>query len=54
MPVKRCRENGKPGWKWGDRGKCYTYKPNDEKASGMAKQKAIKQGIAMGERYAGS
>lgn len=35
MPLKRCPN----GWKWGDKGKCYTGKD--------AKKKAIKQGIAI-------
>ncbi len=39
MPLKRCTENGKSGWKWGNSGKCYTGKD--------AKKKAIKQGIAI-------
>lgn len=41
MPVKSCQINGRPGWKWGDKGKCYP---------GLAgKSKAIGQGIAIGE-----
>lgn len=24
MPVQRCTKNGKPGWKWGESGTCYT------------------------------
>jgi hypothetical protein len=24
MPVKRCKKNGRAGYKWGDRGNCYT------------------------------
>ena len=24
MPVMRCQANGKPGYKWGESGKCYT------------------------------
>ena len=24
MPVMRCMKNGKPGWKWGQSGTCYT------------------------------
>ena len=38
MPVKPCRKNGKPGYKWGDRGKCYTGRG--------AKARASKQGRA--------
>ena len=39
MPLKRCTSGGEKGWKWGDRGKCYTG-PD-------AKKKAIKQAIAI-------
>jgi len=39
MPVQRCTKNGKPGWRWGKSGKCYT-------GSG-AKAKAAKQGAAI-------
>ena len=39
MPVKRCNSGGKSGWKWGDKGKCYT--------GPGAKKKAIKQGVAI-------
>lgn len=48
MPLKRCNEDGKPGWKWGDRGKCYTYPPGDPKAEKEAKSKAVKQAFAIG------
>jgi len=39
MPLKKCSDNQKSGWKWGDQGKCYTGKDG--------KKKAIKQGIAI-------
>ena len=39
MPLKKCSENGKSGWKWGDEGKCYS--------GSDGKKKAIKQGIAI-------
>lgn len=38
MPLKRCSVNNKSGWKWGDKGKCYT--------GPGGKKKAIKQGYA--------
>jgi hypothetical protein len=41
MPIQECQLNGEQGYKWGEQGKCYTG-PN-------AKEKAIKQGIAIGE-----
>jgi hypothetical protein len=47
MPAKECLINGKSGWKWGDKGKCYTG-PD-------AKKKAIAQGIAIeGQNFADS
>lgn len=49
MPVKNCEDNKKPGYKWGDEGKCYTYDPNNEKEKKEAKRKAIIQGIAIGK-----
>ena len=49
MPVKECQENGKPGYKYGDSGKCYTYTPNDAIERNKAKRQAIIQGIAIGE-----
>ena len=39
MPVKPCTIDGKSGWKYGDRGKCYTG-PD-------AKKKATQQGQAI-------
>jgi hypothetical protein len=49
MPIKECEDNGKPGLKWGDQGKCYTYTPKDEVGRNKAKRSAIIQGIATGE-----
>lgn len=50
MPVKPCRKNGVPGYKWGDKGRCYTYQTGNEKSRKRAKQKAYIQGTAMGYR----
>jgi hypothetical protein len=47
MPVERCSEDGKPGWRWGSAGKCYTYAPGDEDSSNEAKRKAHVQGAAI-------
>ena len=47
MPVKSCESDGKPGWKWGDAGKCYTYTKGDKEGSATAKVKAGKQGRAV-------
>lgn len=38
MPAQRCSKNGKPGWKWGASGTCYT--------GPGAKAKANRQGRA--------
>jgi hypothetical protein len=49
MPVKSCSENGNPGFKWGDSGKCYIYEKGNPKSMGEAKRKATIQGLATGE-----
>ena len=49
MPVNNCSENGKPGYKWGDAGKCYLFDPNDESSKKEAKKKAVAQGLAIGD-----
>lgn len=46
MPVMKCQVDNKPGWKWGEHGKCYTYTAGDEAGSDAAKKKAEKQGAA--------
>ena len=55
MPVKRCSSDNKPGWKYGDSGKCYTYTAGNKKSEAAAKLKASKQGIAIsresGEKF---
>jgi len=47
MPVKKCKSNGKSGYKWGDKGKCYTYSTGDKESREAAKEKAAKQGKAI-------
>lgn len=47
MPVRSCQSSGKPGYKWGNAGKCYTYPPGNESARKKAKQKAHIQGYAI-------
>lgn len=49
MPVKNCTSEGKPGYKWGDEGKCYIYSPGNEIERKEAKENAINQGIAIAE-----
>lgn len=47
MPVKSCRDQGSPGYKWGDSGKCYIYKSGDGESREEAKRKAEEQGAAV-------
>lgn len=49
MPIKRCQIDNKPGYKWGDSGKCYSYNPNNESSIKEAKKSAVAQGLAIGE-----
>lgn len=49
MPLNRCQDDDKPGWKWGDAGKCYTYTAGDEASETAARKKAMAQAAAMGE-----
>jgi len=53
MPLKRCEDDGRPGWKWGDEGKCYTFTEGDEESETAARKKAMAQAAAMGE-FAGT
>lgn len=46
MPLKRCTENGKPGWSW-TKNKCFTYKEGSKSSEKAAKNKAIKMGYAI-------
>lgn len=47
MPVKPCKKDNKPGYKWGDEGKCYTYSPKSEESRKRARDQARKQGQAI-------
>ena len=47
MPLTRCTENGKPGWKWGASGACYTYAKGNAKSEAQAKEKAMAQSRAI-------
>ena len=49
MPVKQCSRDGKPGYKWGDEGYCYTYNEGNESQKKRAKNDAILQGYAIGD-----
>jgi len=50
MPIKRCQRNGRPGFKWGDEGKCYTYEPGNKDSREAARQRALKQARAIRAR----
>lgn len=49
MPLNRCQDDDKPGWKWGDSGTCYTYTAGDDESEMAARKKAMAQASAMGE-----
>ena len=49
MPIQECSIENKPGYQWGETGKCYTYEPGNEESRKEAKRKAYIQGYAMGE-----
>lgn len=51
MPIKRCQSGGRPGYKWGDNGKCYIYTPGNKTSETKAKEKARTQGAAIGEYF---
>lgn len=43
MPVGKCSDNGKPGFRFGDSGKCYTYTEGDKAGMERAREKARDQ-----------
>lgn len=47
MPVQRCQRDNKPGFKWGDQGKCFTYEPGNEQSRERARNQAKEQGRAI-------
>lgn len=47
MPLQRCEEEGRPGWKWGEAGKCFTYAPGSAAAEKLARQRAMAQAVAI-------
>lgn len=50
MPIEPCSSKGKPGYKYGEGGFCYTYAPSSEHERKMAKHKAYLQGVAIARR----
>lgn len=49
MPLRNCQINNNPGYKWGQKGKCYAYDPSSEESKTEAKKKAIAQAVAIGD-----
>jgi len=47
MPFQNCRKAGKPGIRWGSKGRCYTYTAGDKESIARAKKKAEAQMIAI-------
>lgn len=47
MPVQPCASKGKPGYKWGEQGKCYTYTAGDAVSRQRAWSLAARQGRAV-------
>jgi hypothetical protein len=50
MPVQSCTKDGKPGYKYGEGGACYTYTPGNKASRDAAYSKAVKQGQAIKAR----
>ncbi len=46
-PLERCQKDGRPGWKWGAGGACFTYDPNDKGGEKAARKKAMDQAVAI-------
>jgi len=47
MPVQSCNKDGKPGYKFGKSGTCYTYTSGNKTSRDRAYSKAVKQGQAI-------
>ena len=47
MPIQSCTLDGKPGYKWGPNGACYTYTPGNTASKARARLKADQQGVAI-------
>lgn len=43
MPIEICKENNKDGFKYGNRGKCYTYDDDSKRSKAEALKLALKQ-----------
>ena len=47
MPIQTCTKNGKPGFKYGDSGTCYTYTKGNKSSRERARKLAVKQAGAI-------
>lgn len=47
MPITHCTKDNKPGYKWGEKGTCYTYISGDKESQKLAKAKVKKQAAAI-------
>jgi hypothetical protein len=47
MPIETCELNGKPGYRWGQQGKCYTYEAGNDSSRSAAMQRAMEQARAI-------
>jgi tRNA splicing endonuclease len=43
MPIEVCKENNKNGFKYGNKGRCYTYETNSKRSQAEALKLALKQ-----------
>jgi len=50
MPLHRTTKNGKPAYQYGTTGAKYTYTPGSPASRKAAKNKAIKQALAIARR----
>lgn len=47
MPLERCNAEGRPGFRWGQGGRCYTYRQGNGDARVRARGRALRQGRAI-------
>jgi hypothetical protein len=47
MPVHECSNSGRPGFKYGENGKCYTYEAGNKRSMAEAKRRAHVQAYAI-------
>jgi hypothetical protein len=47
MPIRECQEGGRPGFRWGNASKCWTYDPNSDASRERARRECLEQGRAI-------